>query len=66
METEKIMMGAMAALIGMAVIAGAVQTYTPTLDYVCPICGETFATHDALYQHFVQGHPSEPIDIIWG
>jgi len=62
---EKIIMGGTAALIGLAVVAGVAQAYTPRLEYACPICGERFMTYDALYQHFTAEHPAEPIDIIW-
>ena len=66
METDKILMGAIAVMIGLAVAAGAVQAYAPPPpQYVCPICGSGFATYDALYQHFITAHPAEPIDIIW-
>ncbi len=33
--------------------------------YTCPICGDTFATYDELYQHFITAHPSTPITITW-
>ena len=68
MDIEKmgpVMMGCMAALIGLAAAAGAVQAYTPSLEYVCPICGARFATYEELYEHFTSEHPSEPIEIIW-
>ena len=60
-----IMMGGIAAMIGLAAVASMVQAYTPRLDYVCPICGARFATHDKLYSHFTTEHPAEPIEIIW-
>ena len=62
---EGILMGGIAAMIGLAAVAGAVQAYTPRLDYVCPIDGLRFATYEELYQHFITEHPAEPIDIIW-
>ena len=65
MEMEKILMGGIAALIGLAAVAGAAQANTPRLDYVCPICGARFATYDELHQHFTIEHPAEPIEIIW-
>lgn len=64
MEMDKILMGGIAAMIGLAVIAGVAQAYTPSLDYFCPVCGEMFATYDELYQHFTTEHPAEPIDIV--
>ena len=65
METEKILMGGMTALIGLAVVASVAQASTPRLDYVCPIDGLRFATYEELYQHFITEHPAEPIEIIW-
>ena len=65
METEKILMGGMAALIGLAAVASVAQASTPRLDYVCPIDGLRFATYEELYQHFTTEHPAEPIEIIW-
>ena len=62
---DKVLMGGIAAMIGLAAVAGAAQAYTPRLDYVCPICGVRFATYDELYQHFNTEHPAEPIEIIW-
>jgi hypothetical protein len=65
MEMEKILMGGMAALIGLAAVASVAQASTPRLDYVCPIDGLRFATYEELYQHFITEHPAEPIEIIW-
>ena len=65
MEMDKILMGGMAAMIGLAAVASVAQAYTPRLDYVCPICGARFATYDELYSHFTTEHPAEPIEIIW-
>ena len=68
MDIEKmqpIFLGGIAAMIGLVAVASVVQAYTPTLEYVCPICGAKFATYDELYQHFTTEHPAEPIDIIW-
>ena len=62
---DGILMGGIAAMIGLAAVAGAVQAYTPRLDYVCPICEARFATYDELCQHFMAEHPAESIDIIW-
>ena len=62
---EKILLGAIAAMIGLAAVASAAQAYTPRLEYVCPICGARFATYDELYSHFTTEHPAEPIEIIW-
>lgn len=68
MDIEKmqpILMGAMAAMIGLVAVASMVQAYTPKLEYVCPICGAKFATYEELYQHFITEHPAEPIEIVW-
>ena len=64
-KMDKILMGGLAAMIGLVAVASAVQAYTPRLEYVCPICGARFATYEELYQHFTTEHPSEPIDIVW-
>ena len=61
----KILMGGIAAMIGLVAVASVAQAATPRLDYVCPICGERFATYDELYSHFTTEHPAEPIEIIW-
>ena len=61
----KILMGGIAAMIGLVAVASVTQAYTPSLDYVCPIDGARFATYDELYNHFTTEHPAEPIDIIW-
>ena len=61
----KILMGGIAAMIGLVTVAGVAQAYTPSLEYVCPICGARFATYDELYSHFTTEHPAEPIEIIW-
>ena len=61
----RIVMGGMAALIGLVVVAGVAQAYTPRLEYACPICGAKFATYEELYSHFTTEHPAEPIEIIW-
>ena len=65
MEMDKILMGGIAAMIGLAAVASMAQASTPSLDYVCPICEARFATYDELYSHFTTEHPAEPIDIIW-
>ena len=65
MEMNKILMGGMAVMIGLVAIASVTQAYTPSLDYVCPICGARFATYGELYSHFTTEHPAEPIEIIW-
>ena len=65
MEMDKILMGGVAAMIGLAAVTSVVQAYTPKLEYVCPICGARFATYDELYSHFTTEHPAEPIEIIW-
>lgn len=64
-KMEPILMGGIAVMIGLAVVASVAQSYTPTLDYICPICEARFATYDELYSHFTTEHPAEPIDIIW-
>ena len=60
-----ILMGGLAAMIGLAAVASVSQAATPSLDYVCPICGARFASYDELYSHFTTEHPAEPIEIIW-
>ena len=65
MQMEKVLIGGMAALIGLAAVAGLARAATPALEYVCPVCGERFATYDELYAHFNLEHPAEPIEIIW-
>ncbi len=68
METEKmgsVMMGGIGIMMALSIGVGMIAAYTPSLEYVCPICGERFATKDALYNHFITEHPTEPIDIIW-
>ncbi len=68
MDIEKmqpILLGVMAAMIGLVAVTSVVQANTPTLDYVCPICGTKFATYDELYQHFTIEHPAEDITIWW-
>ena len=62
---DKVIIGGIAAVLGLTAVVWAVQAYTPKLDYVCPICGAKFATYDELYQHFTSEHPAEPIEIIW-
>ncbi len=39
----------------------------PPEGYVCPYCGETFATYDELVAHVQTAHAGEriPIPIIW-
>jgi hypothetical protein len=64
-KMQPILMGGIAALIGLAATASIVQAYTPKMEYTCPICGAKFATYDELYQHFTTEHPAEPIQIIW-
>lgn len=61
---EKMMMGVMGAMIGLAVAVGVINMYKPTV-YTCPICGATFSSMADLETHFESEHPSEPIDIIW-
>jgi len=63
---EKPMIGAMAAMIGIAMVMGITGAYAQAAaPYCCTICGECFATLDELETHFEAEHPSEPIDIIW-
>jgi len=64
-KMDKVIIGGIAALVGLAAVCWAVESYTPRLDYVCPLCGMKFATYDELYQHFTSLHPAEPIEIIW-
>ena len=65
-NTDKILMGGIAAMIGLAMVGSMVQAYAPPEpQFVCPIDGQRFATYDELYQHFTTEHPAEPIEIIW-
>ena len=66
METDKILMGALAAMIGLAMIGSMAQAYAPPEpQFVCPICAARFSTYEELHQHFITEHPAEPIEIIW-
>ncbi len=65
MELEKVLTGGMAALIGLAAAASLAQAATPSLEYVCPVCGEKFPGYDQLNSHFNTEHPAEPIEITW-
>jgi hypothetical protein len=65
MEMEKVLLGGMAAMIGLAAVAGMAQASTPGREYVCPVCEARFATYDDLCHHFNTEHPAEPIEIIW-
>lgn len=64
-KTITVVMGAVLGLVMIMVMAQMVQAAEPTLAYICPICGDPFATYDELYGHFTTEHPAEPIDIIW-
>lgn len=77
MDIEKmqpIVMGALAAMIGLAVAAGAVQAYTPTppppSGFKCPYCPLYFDTLGELSAHIKAEHPDMPpfeeVDIDWG
>jgi len=55
----------MMPMMGMVMVAAILQMVMPTASYCCPICSVCFYTYGELYDHFVIGHPSEPIDIIW-
>ena len=66
METfEKTIISSMIAIVGVLMLVQVAQAAMPQPQYACPICGERFATYDALYQHFAAEHPAEPIEIIW-
>ncbi len=66
METEeKIVIGGMVAIVSVLMLAQVVQATIPQPQYTCPICGAKFMTYDELYSHFIQSHPSEPIEVIW-
>jgi len=60
------MMGVMAALIGLSLVAQMVSAAPPGA-YVCPYCGSSFATYEELVQHVQTEHPGEriPIEVIW-
>lgn len=62
---DRVLMGGMAAMIGIMAVASVVQASTPKLEYICPICGAKYASYEELYNHFTTEHPAEPIDIIW-
>ena len=64
----KIISGGMMGLFAMVMVlvfSQTIQAAAPQPTYVCPICGEKFATYDELYQHFITAHPSTPITILW-
>lgn len=62
-------------VIGAAIAAGAIvfivsraRAAPPTPEeYVCPYCGLTLPTYDALVEHVQEEHPGErlPIEIDW-
>jgi DNA-directed RNA polymerase subunit RPC12/RpoP len=61
MDIEKmqpILIGGIAALIGLVATASIVQAYTPKMEYTCPICGAKFATQAELDEHMRTAHPS--------
>lgn len=55
---DKILMGGIAAMMGLAVVAGVVRAYTPTPEYVCPICGQKFSSQAELEEHMRIAHPT--------
>ena len=59
-------MGVMAAMVGLLFVVQMVGA-APPKAYVCPYCGESFATYEELVQHVQTEHPGEriPIEIIW-
>ena len=63
---EKAVIGGVIGLIMIVAMSQACQAFQPAPpEYCCPICGEYFYTYDELYQHFVESHPAEDIEIIW-
>ena len=65
-DTDKILMGGIAAMIGLVMVGSMAQAYAPPEpQFVCPICDARFYTYEELYQHFITEHPAEPIEIIW-
>lgn len=65
MDIDKAITGGVMGLVAVLMIVGVAQAMSPQPQYTCPICAAPFATYDELYQHFLESHPSEPIDIIW-
>ncbi len=63
-KSLSVALGMVFALVMIGLVANYAKAATPT-TYTCPICGQTFATYDELYQHFITAHPSTPIEIIW-
>ena len=64
----KIISGSMMGLFAMVmvlVLSQTIQASVPQPTYVCPVCGQKFATYDELLQHFQTAHPGTPIDINW-
>lgn len=53
-------LGAVGAFLGIRYLIRAAPE-----EYVCPICGEPFATYEELKTHFETAHESELIEIVW-
>lgn len=68
-SVEKSMMTTVMAVMMAAVMLTVIQQLWPVqaapIMYVCPICGQEFATLAELEEHFTSTHPTTPIDIIW-
>lgn len=62
---DKALTGIIGVVFGLAMLMAFTQTTQAAQLYTCPICPETFATYNELYQHFITEHPAESIDIIW-
>jgi hypothetical protein len=57
---------ALMAFAGVMIGFGLIEALSPKVTiYVCPICGAEFTSETEREQHFVSGHPTEPIDVLW-
>jgi hypothetical protein len=64
----KILGGAMMGLFAIMMVlvfANTIEAATPQPQYVCPICGEKFASLADLENHFATAHPGTPITVTW-
>lgn len=77
MDVEKmqpILIGGIGTMIGLAIVVGAVQAYTPVSPppsgFKCPYCALYFDTLSELSAHIKAEHPDMPpfeeVDIDWG
>ena len=73
-DTDKILMGGIAAMIGLVMVGSMAQAYTPTppppSGFKCPYCALYFDTLSELSAHIKAEHPDMPpfeeVDIDWG